>query len=425
MSGSHSHRHVIDPASGAGRWQPDTGEPAGPVTVRRGVEIGLAVAVVVLAVATAVGLGLLWQHGPAPKAPLAATMYADGTIQQASVISARAFTCPGLPDDRLPDGSIPSAVTCGAVQARLVSGARSGETISVQVAPQIFRSGINPGDRIDVVRTPPAAGAGLAYAWVDFHRELPLGVLAVVFVLLVVAVARLRGIAAIIGLGLTLLTVLKFMLPALRAGEDGLAVAVVGSAAILIVILYLAHGVSTKTTTALLGTLAGLGVTAGLAAWAGAAAHLNGLTSQDNDTLSLLTDNGNLAGLVLCGIILAGLGVLNDVTVTQASAVWELHEQAPHLPAARLFASGMRIGRDHLASTVYTIVFAYAGAALPTLLLIDIYRQPLGQVLSSGQIAEEVVRTLVGVIGLILAIPLTTALAAAVVTAGRRDGHPL
>ncbi len=229
---------------------------------------------------------------------------------------------------------------------------------------------MHSGDRIDVVRLPESAGAGSGYAWVDFHRELPLAVLVIAFAVAVLAVARLRGIAALAGLGLTLLAVLKFMLPALRAGHSGLAVALVGSTAILIVMLYLAHGVSTRTTTALLGTLAGLAVTAGLAGWAAASAHLNGLTGQDNQTLSQLTSPRDLSGLILCGLVLAGLGALNDVTVTQASAVWEVFEQAPHLPAPRLFASGMRIGRDHLASSVYTIVFAYAGAALPLTTLI-------------------------------------------------------
>ena len=121
---------------------------------------------------------------------------------------------------------------------------------------------------------------------------------------------------------------------------------------------------------------------------------------------------------MLCGIIIAGLGVLNDVTITQASAVWELYELSPGMSARRLFTGAMRIGRDHIASTVYTLVLAYAGAALPVILLFTLAGRQVGDVVTTEQVAEEVVRTLVGSIGLVLAVPLTTALAAVVVTSG-------
>lgn len=421
MGGTHSHarrtargtadRHLD------GREFPDGGREradATPVAVRN----VLIAAVVVIGLGTLFGLGFLWPRGPLPPSTRMAVSYAGGTIQPAQVTSVTTATCPGTSENRLPDGTIPARATCVTVHARLTGGDRSGASVSVPVAPQIYQAGISPGDRIDVVGYPQDDGQPNAYAWVDFDRTLPLGVLAAVFAVLVVAVARLRGIAALAGLGLGYLTVLKFMLPALLRGENGVAVAFVGSVAIMIVLLYVAHGVSAKTTTALLGTVAGLAVTAGLATWGSRAAHLNGLTGEDNYTLSMLT-GGTLSGIILCGIVVAGLGVLNDVTVTQASAVWELYAEAPHLTAGRLFAAGMRIGRDHLASTVYTIAFAYAGVAMPTLLLIDLYRQPLGLVLSSGLMAEEIVRTLVASIGLILAIPLTTGIAALVVTRSR------
>lgn len=379
-----------------------------------GVRHALIAAVVLIALGTLFGLGMLWPRGPAPTSTHQAVTYQGGTIQPARVTSVTTASCPGTSDSRLPDGTIPTTVTCVTVHARLSGGDPAGQAVSVSVSPQIYRAGISSGDRINVVSYPQEAGQPNGYAWVDFSRDIPLAVLAVIFAVLVVAVARLRGIAALVGLALGYLTVLKFMLPALLRGENGVAVAFVGSVAIMIVLLYIAHGVSAKTTTALLGTVAGLAVTAGLATWASSAAHLNGLTGEDNYTLSMLT-GGTLSGIILCGIVVAGLGVLNDVTVTQASAVWELHANAPQLGAGRLFAAGMRIGRDHLASTVYTIAFAYAGVALPTLLLIDLYRQPLHLLLSSGQMAEEIVRTLVGAIGLVLAIPLTTAIAAFVV----------
>ena len=163
-------------------------------------------------------------------------------------------------------------------------------------------------------------------------------------------------------------------------------------------------------------------MTAGIAALAVRLAHLTGLSSDENSLLQSLTTQLNPRDLLTCGIILAGLGVLNDVTITQTSAVWELREAAPDLSAGRLFGTAMRIGRDHIASTIYTIVFAYAGAALPVLLLIELYQQPLASVLTSNDIAEELVRTLASAIGLVLAVPLTTALA---VFVARADGRPL
>jgi len=119
--------------------------------------------------------------------------------------------------------------------------------------------------------------------------------------------------------------------------------------------------------------------------------------------------------MVLCGIILAGLGVLNDVTVTQASAVWELRAARPDLSWRQLYTRAMRIGRDHIASTVYTIAFAYVGAALPLLMVVSLYDASLGVTLTSAEIAEEVVRSLVGSIGLVLAVPLTTLIGVLVV----------
>jgi uncharacterized membrane protein len=211
------------------------------------------------------------------------------------------------------------------------------------------------------------------------------------------------------------------MLPALVDGQSPLWVGLTGSAAIMFVVLYLAHGFSLRTTTALLGTFAGLALTALIGVVAVRATHLTGITSDDNSLLAQMAGQIDQRSLLTCGIILAGLGVLNDVTITQASAVWELREAAPGMAPRRLYGTAMRIGRDHIASTIYTIVFAYAGVALPVLLIIDLYGQPLGTVLTSPDIAEELVRTMASAIGLVLAVPLTTALAVAVATADRRS----
>jgi uncharacterized membrane protein len=171
-------------------------------------------------------------------------------------------------------------------------------------------------------------------------------------------------------------------------------------------------------TGALGGLLAfGLAITALLAAWATDAANLAGVGSHDSATLANISGNISISGIILCGLIISGLGVLNDVTITQSSAVWVLWELAPETSARQLFTSAMRIGRDHIASTVYTIAFAYAGAALPVLILVMLYERPLGDALTSAELSEEVIRTLVGSVGLVLAIPVTTLIAVLVVKA--------
>jgi uncharacterized membrane protein len=254
----------------------------------------------------------------------------------------------------------------------------------------------------------------------DFVRTVPMVLLALLYAVVVIAVARWRGLRAIVGLGGAYAVLAVFVLPALVEGRPALPVALAGSAAITFGVLYFAHGFSARTSTALLGTLFGLAAIAVLADWGTGAAYLTG--TGDENTYQLINGAGRLSvsGMITCGLVISGLGVLNDVTVTQSSAVWELHELAPHTSFRGLFAAAMRIGRDHIASTVYTIAFAYAGAALPVLILVMLYDQPLFDALTSGQLAEEVVRTLAGSIGLVLAVPVTTAIAVLVVKASAR-----
>lgn len=290
-----------------------------------------------------------------------------------------------------------------------------GETVGVQTAPE-YVDQLRAGDRIRVLSLPQAAGAA-PYVFVDLVRGPPMALLAAVFGLLVLVVARWRGVGALLGLGASVGGVLVFTVPALLTGRPALPVALVTASALMFALLYLAHGVSVRTSTALLGTLGGLLATGALAGWATGATHLTGLGSEHTLDLRSLAPDADLRGVLLCGMVLAGLGVLNDVTITQASAVWELRAVAPSTSRLDLFRGGMRIGRDHIASTVYTVAFAYLGAALPLVLLVAMSDRTLLDSLTSGEIAEEVVRTLVGSIGLVLAIPLTTLVAALLVPA--------
>jgi uncharacterized membrane protein len=379
--------------------------------------LALTAALLPIAVLTVVGLVRMWPGGVSPETGI---VQVAAEYPQATVVSARAESCGGENEDRLPDGTIPSSVSCTLVTAELTGD--DGGTTRVDVwAPATVRpTDLSPGTGIVLVRYLPTSSEPEVWAWYDFARTLPLTALALAYGLVVVLVAGLRGLRALVGLGLSGGVIAVFVLPALLQGSDPLLVALTGSAAIMFVVLYLAHGFSRRTTTALLGTFAGLGVTAALGVIAARAAHLTGISVEESYRLAQLTghlDGEGLRGLFLAGVVIAGLGVLNDVTITQASAVWELREADPSSTVSSLFRTGMRIGRDHIASTVYTIAFAYAGAGLPVLLLMEVYRLPVFQTISSGEFAEEIARTLVGSIGLVLAIPLTTLIAAVVVCA--------
>ena len=234
-------------------------------------------------------------------------------------------------------------------------------------------------------------------------------VLAVTFAVVVGLVARLRGLTSLVGLTFAFVVLLTFVLPGLLSENSPTLVSLVGSAAIMFVVLYLAHGFSARTTTALVGTLFGLTLVAVLGSIAVSVARLTGLTSEEANTLHTYDPTLSFSGLVLAGVVVAGLGVLNDVTITQASAIWQLHEVSPEITGRELYNRGMAVGRDHIASTVYTIVFAYAGAALPLLLLFEVYPTPVWTLVTSSALAEEVIRTLVGAIALVLAVPVTTA----------------
>ncbi len=300
---------------------------------------------------------------------------------------------------------------------------KGGSPVKVVINPDVAKShGVKPGDQIRYLNLSNAQGASAsqgspAFIFVDFVRTLPIVLLALLYAAVVIAVARWRGLRALIGLVGAYFVLASFMLPGLVEGKPPLLLALVGSTVIMIGVLYFAHGFSARTSTALLGTMFGLGITALLAAWATGAANLAGVGNHEATTLVNTSANISISGVILCGLIISGLGVLNDVTITQSSAVWELYELAPGSSARKLFTSAMRIGRDHIASTVYTIAFAYAGAALPILIIVMLYDRPLADTLTSAELSEEVIRTLVGSIGLVLAIPVTTLIAVLVVKA--------
>ncbi|MFC4555224.1 YibE/F family protein [Georgenia faecalis] len=386
-------------ASAPGRHGHAHGDlPLPPAEARRA-RVVLAALVLPLLLATVVGLLTLWPRGETPVGSFELTS-AGMTIETAEVVE------------------ITDAVG-EEVRAELLTGVGQGQVVPVQVPPEVLSSGVDVGDRLRLMFTPSALGSGSPYVFWDFERTTPVVALALLYAVVVLLVARWRGLAAMAGLASSLAVVVLFVLPALMLGSPPLLVALVGSSAMMFVSVYLAHGVSIRTTTALLGTFLGLAATTALALWGTRSAQLTGATSDSSLMLVGTFPGLDLRDLLLCGIVIAGLGALNDVTITQASAVWELHAADPTMPRRRLLTRGMRIGRDHIASTVYTLAFAYVGTALPVLLVAGLFDRPFGDTLMAGEIAEEIVRTLVSSVGLVLAIPATTAIAAALVRTAR------
>jgi uncharacterized membrane protein len=357
-----------------------------------------------VALATVVGLFVLWPDGAPTRAQQAAdiqlppgTTYPDGRV-----VSVETYECGADPAQSL---------QCATAVVEVLDGEGKGEFQQIELSPDVVASGVEEGDTYVLTRDAGAEG-GPSYGFSDYARGTPIVVLAIAFAVVVGLVARLRGLLSLVGLGFAFFILFRFVLPGLLAEESPTLVSLVGASAIMFVVLYLAHGFSARTTTALVGTLFGLTLVAVMGTVAVDVARLTGLTSEETHTLQGYDPTLNFSGLVLAGVVVAGLGVLNDVTITQASAIWQLNEVSPDLTWRELYRRGMFVGRDHIASTVYTIVFAYAGAALPLLLLFELYTRPVTVSLFSSAVAEEVVRTLVGAIALVLAVPLTTAVGA-------------
>ena len=283
----------------------------------------------------------------------------------------------------------------------------SGQQATVILARGPGQPSVHAGDRVVLARTADEAGRTVYY-FDDFARGSPLTALFCVFALLAIVVGRRRGLAALIGLAVAFLALVEFLLPALLSGSNPLLVALVTGSGVMVLVLYIGHGVSARTTVAVLGTLTGLLLVGVIGVLAVGGTQLTGLSSDDLTAVQSTAGGIDVTGLLLAGLIIGSLGVLNDVTVTQASAVWELHHANPEMGRRRLYGAAMRIGRDHIASTIYTLLLAYAGAALPVLLLFTLASEPLGVVLNGDLVASDVVRSLVGGIGLLLTVPLTT-----------------
>jgi uncharacterized membrane protein len=359
--------------------------------------------------ATAVGLVLLWPRDtPDPPA-------ADGPVRVlGDVLAVNGQPCPPAPDEQ--QQAVPGApeMLCGTITVNLTGGPQAGTRVTTEIpnGPAALRPAT--GDHVVLFLLEQQPGGPTTYSIADYQRGRSLWLLAAVFALAVIAFGRWRGLTALAGLAVTFAILLTFIVPAILDGRSPIAVAVVGAAALMLTGLYLTHGFTTTTTVAVAGTLTSLTITAALSALATTATHLSGVADDTANFLSITHGEVNMRGLLLAGIVIGSLGVLDDVTVTQSATVTELATANPAYRFTQLYRAATRIGRAHIASVINTIVLAYAGASLPLMLLFAAGSTPVSELVTGELIAQELVRSAVGTIGLISAVSVTTALAALV-----------
>ena len=271
------------------------------------------------------------------------------------------------------------------------------------------------GDRVMILFGKDFEGNDSFYI-IDYIRRGSLTWLFLIFVVLTVVIAKWRGLLSLVGMGISFLVIFSFILPGISSGQSPVGIAILGSLIIVPVSFFLSHGFNQKTVVAIGGTFIALVITGILSGVFVEAAKLTGFASEEAAFLQVERQGAlNIRGLLLAGIIIGVLGVLDDITVSQSAIVFQLKETDKKLKFNELYRRAMNVGRDHISSMVNTLVLVYTGAALPLLLLFVGNPHPFSEIINYEIIADEVVRTLVGSIGLILAVPITTFIASLVV----------
>jgi uncharacterized membrane protein len=360
---------------------------------------------------TLVGVVLLWPGDIRPVEP------DQPPLVGGRVLAVETVAPTGPRDDRSP-------LDAGGLillDVEILEGPSAGTVLALELPAEGYPE-FRVGDVVELLAT-EVPGQGPTWFVTDLRRLGALGWLALLFVGGVLLVGRWRGLRSLLGLALSLWVVIGFMLPAILAGSSPPLVALIGGTAILLITLYLSHGLNAMTTAAAVGTLGALVVTVVLALVAIDGARITGFASEDAVYARFALGELDLRGLVLAGLIVAALGVLDDVTVSQASTVFAIHETDPGQSFAQLVTRGMRVGRDHIASVVNTLFLAYAGASLGLLVLFSTSGIPVRELVNTELVAVELVKTMVGSLGLLAAVPLTTVIAAASVVGTAPSGH--
>ena len=296
----------------------------------------------------------------------------------------------------------------------VTKGSLAGEKIMVENGnlPMSYVTQYKAGDEVVLSYSQDHEGND-SFAITDFVRRKPLLWLFGLFLLMTIVIGRFQGLSSLAGMAVSFLVIFKFILPKISQGLNPVMVAILGSLLIIPPTFILSHGINKKTFVSIVGTAIALVITGFLASFFVTIAKLSGFATEEAAFLQVANPGLiNMQGLLLAGIIIGVLGVLDDITISQAAIVKQLREANPQLKAVELYQKAMSVGKDHIASMVNTLVLVYTGAALPLMLLFVGSPRPFSEVVNYEIIAAEIVRTLVGSIGLILAVPITTLLAA-------------
>lgn len=365
-----------------------------------------------IALLTLVGLIIFWPSGEAKE--LGPTV-ADLEHFTADVTDVESIICTDALEQLPTD--------CQRVTVDITSGSLAGDNghfLKSMIDRQTPEFAV--GDSVILIHN-PIAPEDYQLIFFDFQRSMPLLWLVILFAVVVIGFGRWKGLRALLGLTVSGVVIVGFLLPALLRDHHTIGVALVATAVIAFSALYLTHGITLSTTVALLGTLSSVALIAVIAVTFTAFMTITGLTEESVQVLTVTTDTIDPRGILIAGMVIGALGVLDDVTITQVSAVAELKKANPGFKPRELYRSAIEIGRAHVASTVNTLVLAYVGASLALVLFFHQEGRSIGQVLSREVVAVEILRMLAGSIGIVAAVPLTTWLAALVAQTGQLQAH--
>lgn len=300
------------------------------------------------------------------------------------------------------------------LRLNITGGSLTGQELTVEYGSLVFTNEsrlFRKGDRVLVERTSTMEGDDVFHV-TDYVRTGPLLWLTFLFIAATLLLSGWQGLRSLLGMSVSLAVILIFIVPQILAGRNPMVVAILGSVVMMGISLYLVYGWKSKTHVAVLGLLLSLVLTGLLAVWSVNWTRLSGFGAEEAGFLQVAGVQLDTRGLLLAGIIIGTLGALDDITIGQSSTIFELSKANPRLTWQALFKHGMSVGRDHIAAMVNTLLLAYVGAALPLVLMFSVFTESLGVTLNREIIAEEIVRTLVGSLGLLAGVPLTSLIAA-------------
>lgn len=410
-TGRHRYRGSVESAGAVPVHGHGHGHGPAPPASRR-VRRLLAAVLLPLALATLVGLWLTWPGDPPPSN--VDVGFGQRPVQGQVIATTSAACTSGSNVGAGAGAAAGQTKKCTSLSVLLTNGDSPGVMIQQVLPNEPSTPRFAVGDQVVLAYTGGNPSEAESYQIQDFQRGTSMLWLVALFAAAVLVLGRWRGLASLVALGFSFLVLAVYLLPAILTGASPVIVGVLAASVIMFGVLYLTHGFSAQTSSAVLGTVLSLGLIGVLGTVFSATTQLTGLDDDTAKLIGVLGHGIDARGLLLAGMVVGALGVLDDVTVTQTSAVWELRRANPELGARALYTAALRIGRDHISSAVNTLALAYTGAALPVLLIFSLSGQGFGTMVTTQDIAQEVVRTLVGSIGLVAAVPITTAIAALV-----------